>query len=215
MTAWMAVLGATGCSGGAGNDTFQVNSSADVTIELAGEGLDTVVTTIGLTMAAHVEYARMAGNAGFVHGNGLDNWVQGNARDNLIHGNGGNDAIYAGAGNDQLYGGDGNDILGGGAGNDTFTGGLGSDRFLGEAGDDLFVFSDGEGTDYVGNFTNGGAEADVISLAGIAAIADYTALVSSHMFQFGADVRIDLGGGNVIWLTFTNLADLAADNFLF
>jgi Ca2+-binding RTX toxin-like protein len=89
--------------GGAGNDTYVVNDAFDQVVELAGGGLDTVETSISLTLAAHVENGVITGAAGLS--------LRGNALANRLTG---------GAGDDRLIGAAGRDTMTGGAGNDTF-----------------------------------------------------------------------------------------------
>lgn len=101
--------------GGAGNDTYYVDSLLDKTIELSNEGIDTVVSSITLTLGDHLENLTLTG-AGV---NGVLNGT-GNALNNVLRGNSLNNKLNGGAGNDTLAGGAGVDTLIGGAGNDTF-----------------------------------------------------------------------------------------------
>lgn len=96
--------GADTLTGGAGDDLYIVDDAGDVVVEAAGEGTDTVITSLGsLSLAGHVEVLTFTGTGGFVGiGNGLAN------------------AITGGAGNDTLDGGSGADTLTGGAGTDTY-----------------------------------------------------------------------------------------------
>jgi Ca2+-binding RTX toxin-like protein len=101
--------------GGLGNDTYRVDAN-DTIIELAGQGTDTVLTTLtsfGLT--ANVENLSYTGTSNFVG--------RGNALDNVINGRSGNDILTGGGGNDTLNGGDGIDVavLSGVAANYTVT----------------------------------------------------------------------------------------------
>jgi len=104
--------GADTMIGGAGNDTYVVDHGGDIVKELAGDGIDTILSSLTITLPANVENLTLTGNAAI---NGT-----GNALDNLLIGN---------AGNNVLNGGAGNDMLDGGAGNDTLTGGLGFDTY--------------------------------------------------------------------------------------
>ena len=73
-------------------------------IELAGEGTDTVKSTVSYSFAAapNVEHSGAVG-AGNLNGTG-------NASDNTILGNGGDNILDGGVGADTLSGGAGNDI---------------------------------------------------------------------------------------------------------
>jgi Ca2+-binding RTX toxin-like protein len=88
--------------GGAGNDTYIVNGGDTVT-ENAGQGLDTVQSSVSFTLGANLENLILTGAAG-ISGTG-------NTLANTIFGNGGNNT---------LNGGSGSDTLAGGAGADTF-----------------------------------------------------------------------------------------------
>lgn len=103
--------GADSMVGGTGDDIYIVDNAGDEVVEAAGEGSDTVRTSLGTyTLAANVE--------------------------NLTYTGGGN---FAGTGNadaNSITGGAGADTLSGGGGADTLTGGAGADRFaLSDAAD--------------------------------------------------------------------------------
>ena len=100
--------GADIMAGGAGDDTYIVDNSADQVIELPGQGTDKVLTSVDFTLAAgsEVETLQAHGSAGAA---GLH--LVGNEFANQITG---------GAGNDELDGGGGADRLAGGAGDDTY-----------------------------------------------------------------------------------------------
>ncbi|MFZ2989422.1 beta strand repeat-containing protein, partial [Ideonella sp.] len=116
--------------GGGGNDTFVVNSSDDVVIELASQGIDTVLSSISHQLSANVENLTITGTGNLNGtGNGLNNHLIGNQGNNVLDGGDGDDTLNAGTGNDTLDGGAGDDqALGltqgefyGYAGNDTAT----------------------------------------------------------------------------------------------
>ena len=107
-------LGADTMIGGPGNDSYSVDDLGDVVIELPGEGIDTVRTTLtASTLGANFENLIFTGTGNF---EGIGN--------DLANGIGG------GAGDDILIGGEGNDRLVGGTGADGLEGGRGDDRFV-------------------------------------------------------------------------------------
>ena len=156
--------------GGTGNDTYWVDSFTDVVIELGGEGVDTVRTTLGtFSLGANVEGLIYTGIGRFTgNGNGLDNFITGNVNSDTLNGGLGQDILLGEGGNDRLNGGDGNDLLFGGLGNDVLDGGAGADQLFGGAGIDVFRFVRGEAQgDVVDDFTgNGNAAGDRIVFVG-------------------------------------------------
>jgi len=118
--------------GGTGNDTFTVEHSGDVVIELLDEGFDTVNSFISYTLTANVERLILEGMESL---NGF-----GNELDNTLNGNNFNNYLFGGAGNDTLQG-------KGGA--DTLDGGLGDDLYYIDNTGDIVVELANEGTDKV------------------------------------------------------------------
>ncbi|MBO4400646.1 MAG: hypothetical protein J5809_02240 [Selenomonadaceae bacterium] len=116
-------------------------------------------------------------------GNTLANKISGGTKADTILGGGGNDSISGNNGKDILYGGTGNDVLSGGAGDDTLYGETGNDTLTGGAGSDTFVYSNGDGSDTISDYTAG---QDKIKIAS-GAIAG--ASVS------GSDVILKIGTG--------------------
>ena len=94
--------------GGALQDTFIVDSAGDVVVEFAGEGYDTVKTSVNYTLAADVEVEVLetsnanATTAIDLTGNNLANTVIGNAGNNVLNGGGGADTLR-GLGGDDTY----------------------------------------------------------------------------------------------------------------
>lgn len=110
--------------GGAGDDTYLVDATGDLVVEAAGEGRDTVQTTLLSYMLGNaVEDLVYMGTRNFTG--------TGNALANLLQG---------GSGNDRLDGLGGADILLGGAGNDTYV--------VDDINDTVVEFA-GQGTDRV------------------------------------------------------------------
>jgi Ca2+-binding RTX toxin-like protein len=102
-------LGGITFEGGAGDDTYYINTSITPTIvELADGGNDemrvSVVNPSHTFMAANIERLTFIGSGAYT------GW--GNASDNIITGGSGNDTLYGGAGADQFIGGAGYDTAG-------------------------------------------------------------------------------------------------------
>jgi VCBS repeat-containing protein len=119
-------------TGAAGNDIYIVDNSADVVVENAGEGIDSVFASADYVLSDNIENLTLTGAADI---NGT-----GNALDNIITGNSGNNALNGMAGNDTLDGGVGIDTMSGGTGNDTY--------YVDDTADAI-VENLGEGTDNV------------------------------------------------------------------
>ncbi|MEX8519839.1 MAG: beta strand repeat-containing protein, partial [Leptothrix sp. (in: b-proteobacteria)] len=114
--------GADWMAGGVGDDTYYVDNMGDVVFEKAGQGTDTVISTISYVLGANVENLTLDAAGGAIHGygNDLNNVIIGNDSGNYLSGGAGNDTLTGGAGNDILIGGSGADSMAGGAGNDTY-----------------------------------------------------------------------------------------------
>lgn len=149
-------LGHTVFYGKGGDDVFYVRMREDQIIEEAGEGNDTVVSSVTYTAPTHVENLTLVGTDNiFGFGNNSDNILTGNSGNNRLSGGRGKDTLYGMAGNDLLLGGDGNDWLDGGSGNDILRGDAGSDTLYGGDGNDRL--EGGAGADRM----NGGNGNDV------------------------------------------------------
>ncbi|MEO3997252.1 calcium-binding protein [Mesorhizobium sp. CAU 1732] len=123
--------GADYMAGGEGNDIYIVASEGDRTVEIAGQGTDTVRSSINWTLSTNVERLELQGTSLLNGtGNSLDNTLVGNSARNTLLGLDGNDYLSGGGGNDTLSGGNGDDWLVGGLGNDWLGGGAGADRFV-------------------------------------------------------------------------------------
>jgi Ca2+-binding RTX toxin-like protein len=98
------MAGADTMIGGNGNDTYYVDNAGDVVTEsLATGGTDTVVASIGFSLAAlaNIEKLTLSGTGPTsATGNALANTIVGNSGANLIDGGAGIDTMSGGAGND-------------------------------------------------------------------------------------------------------------------
>jgi serralysin len=162
-------IGADKMAGGVGNDRFIVDNAGDQVIELGGEGVDTVLSSISYTLGANVENLTLTGSALTGTGNDLDNILIGNALANQL---------FGGAGDDRLAGGDGIDRLTGGQGADTFVAELNSSTVATKRGD--------LSLDMILDFSS--ADGDQIDLSGIDA---NTGIEGMQAFKFvgNADVK--------------------------
>lgn len=117
-------IGADIMRGGQGDDTYVVDNVGDKVVEQAGQGTDTVRTTLSkYQLGSEVENLTYSGLGAFT---GI-----GNALANDLRGSNGNDILNGGAGADHLYG------------------GLGNDRYYVDQSDDVVVESEGAGIDTV------------------------------------------------------------------
>ncbi len=89
--------------GRGGNDTYIFDSAADRAVEVSGEGVDLIQSSVSVVLADFVENLSLAGAVNIdASGNGLNNLISGNSADNIINGRGGIDVLTGGAGNDTF-----------------------------------------------------------------------------------------------------------------
>ena len=176
--------GADTMVGGLGNDAYTVDNAGDTTIEVAGEGTDTVSSSITWTLAANVENLTLSGSAVINGtGNGDDNVITGNTAANVLSGLGGNDT------------------LNGGAGADTMIGGQGNDSYVVDNAGDVVTELAGEGTDLVTSSITWtlGANFENLTLSGSAAISGTgTDAANVLIGNSGANVLTGLGGNDTL-----------------
>ncbi len=132
--------------GGLGDDQYIVTTQAALLFENAGEGTDSVSSSISYYLYSEIENLILTGSANnFGVGNDLANVLTGNSGENLliagagddeVHGGAARDAIFGQDGADSLYGDGGIDYIVAGIGNDTIDGGADADEIYGQEGDD-------------------------------------------------------------------------------
>jgi Ca2+-binding RTX toxin-like protein len=99
------LTGADYMRGGLGNDTYIVDVSSDLTDEIVGGGgIDTIISSIGLTLRSGIERLFLTGS-GNINATGRGNFA---------------DFLVGNAGNNRLDGLTGADYMRGGLGNDTY-----------------------------------------------------------------------------------------------
>jgi len=93
--------GADTLVGGLGNDTYVVDNLGDVVVENAGEGVDTVRSTIDYVLSDNLENLTLASFAAVQGtGNALGNVMVGSSNNNILDGAAGADTMSGGAGDD-------------------------------------------------------------------------------------------------------------------
>ncbi len=91
--------GADTLAGGAGNDAYTVDNAADSVVENAGEGLDSVQSSVSYTLSANVENLTLTGTAAINGtGNSSNNVLTGNSAANVLSGGAGDDTYILGTG---------------------------------------------------------------------------------------------------------------------
>ena len=156
--------------GGIGNDTYVVDNLGDVVVENAGEGTDTVQSTIDYVLGDNLENLTLKGFAA-ISGTG-------NAMNNV------------------LVGSKANNMLDGGAGADTMSGGGGDDTYIVDDAGDTANESMYEGTDTVFSSVDFvlGANVENLTLTGTTAI-NGTGTAAANVL-IGNDVANTLTGGS-------------------
>lgn len=192
--------------GGTGNDLYEVDNTGDQVIEFAGEGTDTVVTSLS-------EYALGENVENLLGGRANEPFAFhgiGNDLDNLINGMAGDDVLEGGAGNDTLNG----DFEFFGAAttsNDRLVGGSGDDTLKGGGGADAYVFADGDtGNDRIIGFNE--AEGDILDFSGMTGVTDFSSLAVSTDADGNAVVSF---GETSVTLEGVDAATLDGSEFLF
>jgi VCBS repeat-containing protein len=219
--------GADNLAGGNGNDIYFLDHGQDRIVESVGGGTDSVVSRVGITLAANVENLQLDGSrwlsgpeprqSAFAGSGSFGNRHQppaidylmnfnlggsGNSEANILSGDQGSNALYGLGNADRLLGQGGNDRLMGGTGADTLAGGTGSDLFFFAAGDGGLTLS---GADMIQDFEDG---IDRIVLTGGMNFA------SLSISQSGANTILQAGTGEYLAVLLnTQLANVTAGDF--
>ncbi len=173
-------------NGGVGNDSYLVDTPADLTYEGAGEGTDTVfanITGAGYYLYPFVENLTLQGSTPFGVGNDLGNVLTGSGTSNWLLG---------GAGNDTLNGRGNNDVL------------------FGEDGADRFLFTPGTNADLIGDFTPG---VDRIQLQGFAGLTNWAEL-QTRIGEYEGTAFINLFFGDLVVIDGISKAQLTINDFI-
>jgi Ca2+-binding RTX toxin-like protein len=215
--------------GGTGDDVYDVDSSADIVAELAGEGMDTVRTSLSnYTLTNGTENLIFTGPSNSIlTGNTLSNQITGGRRADILNGGEGNDLLKGGRGNDTLLGGVGDDYLNGGTELDRLTGGAGADQFVFDTVpnsrtnvDIITDFSSSNGDKLVFEDTvfarlSGGVNADTLRVnnTGLAQDANDYLILNSTNGKLFYDADGNGRGAGIEVATLTGVSTLSHDDF--
>ncbi len=130
--------------GGKGNDTYYLNHTGDRIVELDGEGKDTVIASISVSLGDHSQFLETLVLVGTDNINAV-----GNALWNTIAGNSGNNFLDGARGNDRLFGGGGDDVFRDDQGSNVLAGGWGHDTYYINHSGNRIVEHKGRGIDHV------------------------------------------------------------------
>ena len=96
--------GADRLIGGRGDDTYYLDNSGDRVVELAGQGVDTAISSVSVDFGVvKLDNLQLTGAAdAYGYGNELANALSGNTGANMLEGRGGADRLTGGAGADRF-----------------------------------------------------------------------------------------------------------------
>ncbi|MDQ0456428.1 family 16 glycosylhydrolase [Rhizobium paknamense] len=190
-THWYSATGVTGTlSGSTGNDAMYGDSASNVTMA-GGTGDDVYY------LYSTINHATEAANGGI---DTINTWMSYTLPDNFEN-------LVVTGNNRYAFGNSLNNIITGGTGTQTIDGGAGNDILIGGGGADIFVFSSGNGSDRITDFSSD----DMVRLQNYG-LTSFDSVVS-HMTQQGSDVWLDLGNSEGILFSNREIADFSADQF--
>ncbi|MBV5303177.1 MAG: DUF4347 domain-containing protein [Chlorobium sp.] len=90
-------------NGGSGDDTYVIDSLVYSIVEQEGQGIDTLLSSVGSGLPKNIENLTLTGSDAINgSGNSLNNIITGNSANNILFGGAGNDTFYGGAGIDTV-----------------------------------------------------------------------------------------------------------------
>ncbi len=190
-TAWFSATGSGPVlNGTSGNDSIWGDSSVNVTMH-GGTGDDIYYLYSAINRAAEEP------------GGGTDTintWMSYTLPENFEN------LTVTGAGR-YAFGNAQDNIISGASGSQTIDGGAGNDVLIGGGGADTFLVTKGHGSDLIVDFSSD----DTVRLNsyGLSSFEQ----VLAHTTQEGANLRLDLGGGESLVFANTEVSDLQASQF--
>lgn len=190
-TAWFSATGSgPTLNGTAGNDSMWGDSAVNVNM-VGGTGDDIYY------LYSSINKATEKASAGV---DTIETWMDYTLPEHFENLN------VTGAGR-HAFGNSADNIISGAAGSQTIDGGKGNDVLTGGAGADTFIFTKGNGSDLITDF--GRDDKVRLNQYGLTSFND----IVSHAKQEGANLRLDLGGGESLVFANKTVGDLHADQF--
>jgi Ca2+-binding RTX toxin-like protein len=191
--------------GGASDDTYTVDNTVDVVVEINDVGIDTVNSSVTYALSDYVENLTLLTTKAINGtGNDLNNQIIGNV------------------GVNSLMGGAGNDFLDGKAGADNLDGGIGDDIYVVDNTSDKVIEGSNTGIDTIQSNVSWtlGADVENLTLSGVAVINATGNEQNNRLIgnaaknvldgKIGADVLMGLGGDDIYFID--NVADKVTEN---
>ena len=201
--------GADVMAGFGGDDIYVIDNAADIVVEQAGQGNDTIQVGVTYTLAAGVSVeniVRVSGNTiAVLRGNEIAQTITGGTGDDTLFGGGGDDTLIGSTNANSLA----RDILDGGTGADTMVGGNESDIYYVDNIGDVVTETGNQGNDIVYTTTSYTLAAGTsVELLSTISIADTTAInltgndQVNHVWGNNGDNIVNGGLGNDVLYSF-------------